>query len=159
MDLYRHIGPVSREMRFLPLGNGEMFTLAARFSETAHKYRLTLETCAEAVDLSQFGIQHGHCIDGALFEKITGIPLISAKDKNQRTECGCMSSIDIGMYDTCRNGCKYCYANHAPAALSQNLRSHDPASPLLCGAIMPADTVRDRKMESCKVGQMDLFST
>ncbi len=157
VDLYRHIQNASQQMQFLPLKNAEMFTLAAQFSEIAQKYRLTLETCAEAVDLSQFGIRHGHCIDGALFEKITGVPLALAKDKNQRAECGCMASIDIGMYDTCRNGCKYCYANHAPASLRQNLQTYAPASPLLCGSITPEDTVRDRKMESCKVGQMTLF--
>lgn len=157
VDLYRHIQSVSRDMQFLPLGNAEMLTLAARFSEIARKYRLSLETCAEAVDLSQFGIQHGHCIDGDLFEKITGAPLALTKDKNQRAECGCMASIDIGMYDTCPNGCKYCYANHAPATLRKNIQAHDPASPLLCGAITPEDTVRDRKMGSCKVGQMNLF--
>lgn len=156
VDLYRHMGPVSREMRYLPLGNAEMLTLAARFSEVARKYHLTLETCAEAVDLSQFGIRHGHCIDGALFEKITGIPLALTKDKNQRAECGCMASIDIGMYNTCRNGCKYCYANHSAATLRKNLQAHDPASPLLCGTITPEDTVRDRKMASCKVTQMRL---
>ena len=157
VDRYRHIQSVSRDMRFLPLGTAEMFTLAARFSEIARKHRLTLETCTEAVDLSQFGIQHGHCIDGGLFEKVTGVPLALAKDKNQRSECGCMTSIDIGMYDTCRNGCEYCYANHSIAALRKNAQSHDPTSPLLCGNIAPEDTVRDRKMESCKVGQMNLF--
>ncbi len=157
VDLYRHIQNASREMRFLPLGNAEMFTLAARLSEIAQKYRLALETCAEAVDLSQFGIRHGHCIDSTLFEKITGVPLALAKDRSQRAECGCMASIDIGMYDTCRNGCKYCYANHSVAALGQNLQVYDPASPLLCGAITPEDIIRDRKMESCKVGQMNLF--
>ena len=157
VDRYRHIQPISRDMRFLPLGTAEMFTLAARFSEIARKYRLTLETCAEAVDLSQFGIRHGRCIDGGLFERIAGVPLALTKDKNQRAECGCMASIDIGMYDTCRNGCKYCYANHSATALRKNLQARDPASPLLCGNIAPEDTVRDRKTESCRVGQMTLF--
>ncbi len=157
VDLYRHIQSVSRDMQFLPLGTAEMLALAVRFSEIAQKYRMTLETCAEAGDLSQFGIRHGHCIDGDLFERITGVPLALAKDKNQRAECGCMASIDIGMYDTCLNGCKYCYANHSIATLRKNLQAHDPASPLLCGNIAPEDTAWERKMESCKVGQMTLF--
>ncbi len=61
------------------------------------------------------------------------------------------------MYDTCRSGCKYCYASHSAATLQRNLQTHDPASPLLCGTITPKDTVRDRKMESCKVEQMGLY--
>lgn len=157
VDPYRHLTAVSKDMQFLPLGIGEIHELAGRFSNIAGKYNLTLETCAEAIDLSRFGIRHGHCIDGALFEQITGVPFALTKDKNQREECGCMTSMDIGMYDTCCNGCKYCYANHSAAALHKNVLAHDPASPLLCGNIMPEDTVKDRKMESCKIRQMRLF--
>lgn len=157
VDLYRHLGTVSREMQFLPLGMTEMYELAGRFADIAHKYNLTLETCAEAVDLSQFGIRHGHCIDGALFEQIIGQPLSLSKDKNQREECGCMASIDIGMYDSCANGCRYCYANHSVSAVRKNIRAHDPNSPLLYGSIGPEDVVKDRILESCKIQQMNLF--
>lgn len=156
-DMYRHLGPISRNMLFLPLGTELIYELAGRFAEIAHKYNLALETCAEAIDLSRFGIRHGHCIDGALLGRIIGQPLSVTKDKNQREECGCMASIDIGMYDSCANGCKYCYANHFLSAVQKNIRSHDPSSPLLYGNIGPGDIVKDRVMESCKIQQLGLF--
>lgn len=157
LDQYRHLGKISRELALRPPERVEMLELAERFSDIAQRYGLTLETCAEAIDLSRFGIQHGHCIDGALFEKIIGQPLSYSKDPNQRKECGCMTAIDIGMYDTCPNGCKYCYANHSPNTLRRNLQSHSPDSPLLCGYIGPEDVVRERAMPSYKVAQRSLF--
>jgi len=156
-DMYRHLGPISRNMQFLPLCAEPIYELAGRFADIAHKYNLTLETCAEAIDLSRFGIRHGHCIDGALLERIIGQPVSVTKAKNQREECGCMASIDIGMYDSCANGCKYCYANHSLSAVQKNIRSHDPCSPLLYGNIGLGDIVIDRAMESCKIQQLSLF--
>lgn len=153
VDMYRHLGTISRDMQFLPLGTAQMLALAERFSAIACKYDLSLVTCAEAADLSQFGIRHGHCIDGELFERIIGQPLSLSKDKSQRAECGCMASIDIGMYDSCLNGCRYCYANHASTAVHRNVQMHDPASPLLYGSLGPDDILRDRVMESCKILQ------
>ena len=152
VDLYRHLG-----QRFQALGNGEIYQRAGRFSDIAQEYHLTLETCAERLDLSQFGIRHGHCVDGELLERLIGQPLSLSKDKNQRDACGCMTSIDIGMYDTCANGCKYCYANHAPASVRRNLQAHDPASPLLCGGLAPEDIIKGRAVASCKETQERLF--
>ena len=152
VDLYRHLG-----RQFQPLTTAEIYELAGRFSHIAQKYHIALETCAESIDLSQFGIRHGHCIDGELLEKLIGQPLSLTKDKNQREACGCMASIDIGMYDSCANGCKYCYANHSPAALRRNIQAQDPTSPLLCGNLTPEDIVRDRAAASCKEAQAKLF--
>lgn len=157
VDMYRHLGSISRSMQFLPLGTEAIYELAGRFGDIAHKCDLALETCSEAIDLSMFGIGHGHCIDGELLERIIGHPLSLSKDKNQREECGCMASIDIGMYDSCANGCKYCYANHSLSTVRKNIRSHDLCSPLLYGSIGPEDIVKDRVVKSYKMDQLGFF--
>ena len=114
------------------------------------KHHLVLETCSEQIDLSPYGIAHGHCIDRTLLEQIAGCHLSLDKDKNQHPECGCMASIDIGMYDTCRHGCKYCYATHSLKTVARNTQAHAPNSPLLCGQILPEDVVKERAVKSYK---------
>jgi len=85
--------------------------------------------------LDECGIEHNSCIDKTLIETIIGCQLNVDKDKNQRHECGCMESIDIGTYDTCKNGCKYCYANHSEESVIRNCNKYDVNSPILCGLI------------------------
>lgn len=144
IDFYRNTQSNMRGLGVLPMDEAAMRALARRFAETAAKRHIVLETCAEKIGLSECGVSHGRCVDGALFERLTGRRFNAARDRNQRKECGCHESVDVGAYNTCPNGCLYCYANYNPAAVSRNRAAHDPASPLLSGHIGPADAVKER---------------
>ncbi|MCM1493623.1 MAG: DUF1848 domain-containing protein, partial [Muribaculaceae bacterium] len=63
------------------------------------------------------------------------------KHKGMRQGCHCIESRDIGFYDTCMNGCKYCYANKDPQQAFENYKYHDKTSPLLLGVVKDTDTV------------------
>ena len=130
--------------------------IAKGIAKIAHSYGLQVDTCAEQIDLDEYGIAHARCIDDRLLSKLLNCPLKVKKDKNQRLECGCIESIDIGAYNTCRNGCRYCYANYSQTSVKKNSEKHDPQSPLLLGDVGPDDQIIERKMVSYKDNQIQL---
>lgn len=122
--------------------------LAATLAAIAHECGLIIDTCAEKMDLREYGIEQARCIDDRLFSKLLSSSLDVEKDKNQRLECGCISSIDIGMYNTCKNGCLYCYANYSKGAVDGNFSKHDPQSALLSGEVEENDKITERIIKS-----------
>jgi hypothetical protein len=50
------------------------------------------------------------CIDDDLLRNELGIHIEYKKDRSQRKNCCCNISKDIGLNNTCRTGCLYCYA-------------------------------------------------
>ncbi len=126
----------------------EMQEMAAQLFLIANRYGITVQTCAEKIALETVGVKHGKCIDNALIEDLLGVKLVVNKDPNQRKECGCVQSIDIGEYNTCTHGCKYCYANFKDGVVAKNRAAHNPHSPLLVGNLGHDDKVTDRKLFS-----------
>ena len=117
-----------------------MHALAGPLARIARAEGMEMAACCEPEDFAAHGIGPARCIDAALLERIAGRPLGLAKDRNQRALCGCAASVDIGAYNTCLNGCLYCYANYNARAVQANAAAHDVASPLLVGNV---DAVRD----------------
>lgn len=145
---------------YVIVNEGVMKELGERLAVTGEKYNIKLEACCEPLDLSATGINPAKCIDDKLISRIIGQSIEIPKDKNQRNICGCAASIDIGAYNTCRHKCVYCYATYSDKATFNNIKKHDPNSPMLIGNIEPGDKITERKMESYrkKTGQGKLFS-
>lgn len=139
------------------LNRSDMLETARIISDIAEQYRLPVFTCAEEINLGSLGIEHASCIDRKKVERLTGERIAAKKDAGQRPACGCIESIDIGAYDTCGNGCTYCYAVTGEKNLERRMKQHDPKSPLLTGFPKGTEIITDRTVPSLKTGQLSLF--
>ena len=157
IDMYRNTVSHAREMELTEVSEQCQNEMAKALADIAHGYGLCMEACAEPIDFSQYGIGRARCIDDTLLQSISGYPLKIEKDRNQRKECGCVSSIDIGMYNTCKNGCRYCYANYNEKMVQSLWLAHDVHSPLISGHVNADDVVTERKVVSNKDSQISFL--
>lgn len=114
IDLYAKTSRNTKGLGIRAPDETEMKSIAEQFSVIAEEFGIKLCSCCEKIDLSQYGIDHNSCIDGNLIERLSGKTRSYLLD-NQREGCGCVKCTDIGMYDTCKHKCGYCYAtvNHS----------------------------------------------
>ncbi len=126
---------VSRNLRLSGINYREwhedsMREFASRLSRLNYdKWNFRLATCAERIDLSEYGIEHNRCIDPELISRLAPDDAVlqnflynAGADSGQRKACGCILSKDIGAYNTCPHGCLYCYANTSPATAFANYK-------------------------------------
>lgn len=100
------------DIHYLNLSEELQEKFASELVEIANKYGITIYSCANPIIENVPGVQKGHCIDGALLERLFQKPVTHAKDTGQREACGCTKSIDIASYNlTCKHRCLYCYSN------------------------------------------------
>lgn len=155
IDLYKKTERNMKKLELLPMTNEIMEEIAEKFSKIASEYHLEIETCAEKIDLSKYGIKKGKCIDDKLISEVLGCKIDVKKDDTQREVCGCVKSIDIGQYNTCRHHCLYCYANFNDVQVEENFLSYDKDSPTLIGGIRADAKITERKMKSIKIEESE----
>lgn len=132
----------------IPLSEKDKREFARMLGNTAAENGICIQTCGDDGDYSEFGIRSSGCATAEILGKANGCEFKDLKHKGLRKGCHCIESRDIGAYDTCLNGCKYCYANKSPAAARANYKLHDPASPLLIGGLKSTDKVQSGAQNS-----------
>ncbi len=107
--------------------------LLKKLQSSAKKYNIELTICTSENSFEEIGVRHAKCIDDNLIQQITGKAIKFNKDKNQRPNCNCIKSVDIGAYNTCFHKCKYCYANNSFSTVDKNVKLHNPNSTMIIG--------------------------
>lgn len=125
-----------------PLSDEDRDRLAAGLGRIAGAYGIPIQTCGNNGDWSRYGIGSSGCVTLPALGAANGVEFRALAHRGSRAGCRCIESRDIGAYDSCPNGCRYCYANRSPERALENYRTrHDPESPLLLGHLREGDEV------------------
>ena len=90
---------------------------------------LTVTLCSQS-ELLGPGLEPARCVDITRLSDLAGRDL-RGRTKGNRPGCLCAESRDIGAYDSCPQGCVYCYAVRRPEIAKRRLRGHDPEGEFL----------------------------
>ena len=115
------------------------------FSESAKKHNIVVHTCNEERDLTEFGFIKDDCISKELAFKLTGKIYKKKWKARKDLVCECVEMVDIGVYNSCKHFCKYCYANYDEKKVNDNYNKHNPKSSLLIGELSDDDIIKIRK--------------
>ena len=135
---------VQKNMKFLRLKNidDEMKKkIAINFSKIAKENGMSIQTCYEDDNLVKYGFSGDVCVSKEIAYKLTEKKF----RKWQARKCGCAEMVDIGVYNSCRHFCKYCYANYDEEKVQDNFKNHDDNSSLLIGKLTENDTIKVRR--------------
>lgn len=102
-------------------GLDEQAALIADLSTMAGRRGITLSLCTQPDLSAASGAPGARCVDAARLADVAGRP-VSAALKGNRPGCLCAESRDIGAYDSCVHGCRYCYAVGDHAAVQRHMR-------------------------------------
>jgi len=143
IDDYKNVRKNERVLRFKEFTENDYRQIGTSFSKSAKKYGMSVQTCFEDRNLSEYGFKIGECISHELAYKLTG-----KKYKNwtarKEQKCNCVQMVDIGVYNSCKHFCKYCYANFDERQVNNNFLKHDKISSLLVGELENDDIIKER---------------
>ena len=155
IDLYEKTKKNFPGVKSVSFSDQEM--LIDAFSKIARENNMQIHLCCEREELVRDNVDASGCLSQGVLEDAIGMHLKVPKPQNARAQCQCLLGADIGAYNTCGHGCKYCYANYDRETVVYNMKHHNPMSPLLAGELNEDDVVHEANQKSWKDGQMSIF--
>lgn len=143
MDEYKNVQKNRGILKDIPFSKEDYQRIGKAFSASAKKHHMTVQTCAEEINLCEYGFIKADCVSRELAYRLTHKKY---KKWNARgSKCSCVEMADIGAYNMCQHLCRYCYANYDESQIIRNIEKHDDSSTMLIGSLKEDDIIKERK--------------
>ena len=143
VDDYKNVLKNARYLNLKQITEDDYREIGKSFSSSAKENDITVQTCFEDNNLTEYGFIKEDCLSHTLAYKLTG-KTFNTSHVRKGSKCNCVEMVDIGVYNSCKHLCKYCYANFDEKQINNNIKNHDPNSSLLIGKIKYGDIIKER---------------
>ena len=140
IDDYKNVRKNKYVLNYKELDEFDYKEIGINFSKSAKSHGMTVQTCFEERNLVEYGFIKGECLSREMAFKLTGKVFKEWKARG----CSCAEMVDIGVYNSCKHFCKYCYANYDEVKVKSNYSRHNPNSSLLIGELESDDIIKER---------------
>lgn len=144
LDDYKNVRKNKKVLNFKELEESDYKAIGENFSASALKHHMIVHTCFEDRNLTEYGFSKDECLSRELAYKLTGKVYKKEWKARKEGKCHCIQMVDIGVYNSCKHFCKYCYANYDEKQVQDNFINHDPNSSLLVGKLNESDIIKKR---------------
>lgn len=141
LDEYKNVLKNKNVLQYRKFTEEDYKIIGKNFSKIAKLNKMKVQTCFEDRNLTEYGFTKGECLSHELAYRLTGKKYKSWKAR----KCNCVEMVDIGVYNSCKHFCKYCYANYDEKIVNNNFKNHDINSSLLIGNVKKDDIIKTRK--------------
>lgn len=144
IDDYKNVSNNYNILKIKNFTKDDYKQIGINFSKSAEVNGMSVQTCAEEENLVEYGFIKQDCIGYDLAFKLTGKTNFKKWTSRNNKNCKCVSMVDIGVYNSCKHFCKYCYANYDEKKVVNNFNNHNKNSSLLVGNLESDDMIQIR---------------
>ena len=144
IDDYKNVRNNQKDLNLKNLTEEDYQKIGENFSKIAKENNIEVQTCAEERNLVEYGFRKRDCVDFNLAFLLTGKTKFKKWKARNKKECNCVEMVDIGVYNSCKHFCKYCYANYDEKKVIENTKKHNPNASLLIGELAKDDIIKVR---------------
>ena len=145
IDDYKNVRKNKNIINYKNFSESDYKQIGVNFSKSAKENGMSVQTCFEDRNLVEYGFIKGECLSHTLAFKLTGKTNFKSWKARKERKCNCVEMVDIGVYNSCKHFCKYCYANYDEDKVNNNHKSHNKYSSLLIGNLQKNDVIKVRK--------------